>query len=167
MERVISLARMHWEHERAIRSAGLRPGAVRIVPTNMAPGRRPALRFVALLAVALSLAGVLGGCVSKSKAEAQARMAYLAGQQQAALQWQQASQGTGVMFVGPVNQPLVNWSEGLTLGRAIVNAGYYAAADPRNIVIRRNGQAIQFDPKRLLQGEDFPLQPGDIVELQP
>ena len=129
--------------------------------------RRNHLRFVAFLAFAFSLAALLSGCVTKSKAEAQARMAYLAGQRQAALQWQQTSPGSGVIFVGPVHQPLVTWSEGLMLSQAIVNAGYYAAADPRRIILRREGQEIQVDPKRLLQGEDVPLQPGDIIELEP
>lgn len=128
---------------------------------------RDHLRIVAVLALALSLAGLLNGCISKSKAEAQARAAYLAGRRDATAQWQQESRGPGVLFVGPVNQPFVKWSEGLTLGHAIVDAGYSAPVDPRNVVVRRNGQGIQVDPKRLLQGDDFPLEPGDIVELQP
>jgi hypothetical protein len=106
------------------------------------------------------------GCVSKSKAEAQARMAYLAGQQAAYAQMQQQARNPSVTFVGPVQNPTVPWSEGLTLGRAIVTSVYSSPTDPANIVIRRHGQEILFDPKRLLRGEDFPLESGDIVELR-
>lgn len=117
--------------------------------------------------VPFSLIVLLTGCVSKSKAEAQARMAYLAGQQAAFMQMQQQqARGPSVTFIGPVQNPIVKWSEGLALSRAIVNAVYQAGTDPKNIVIRRNGQEIQFDPKRLLRGEDFPLEAGDIIELQ-
>jgi hypothetical protein len=112
------------------------------------------------------LVGLLGGCVTKSKAEAQARLAYLAGQRQAALEWQQASPRSNVIFIGPVHRPVVDWSEGLTLSQAIVNAGYAAPKDPKTIIIRRSRQELRIDAKRLLQGEDFPLQPGDIIELE-
>jgi hypothetical protein len=124
-------------------------------------------RIFALLALAAAIAVVQCGCVSKSTADAQARAAYLAGRQEAMAQWQQETRGPGVMFVGPVNHPFVKWSDGLTLSQAIVRAGYSAPQDPANLVIRRGGEMIPFDPKRLLQGEDFPLAPGDIVELQP
>jgi hypothetical protein len=95
-------------------------------------------------------------------------MAYLAGQQAALMQMQQqAARGPSVTVLGPVQNPIVKWKDGLTLGQAIVAAVYTAPTDPRNILIQRSGQQILFDPKRLLRGEDFPLQAGDIVQLQP
>jgi hypothetical protein len=117
--------------------------------------------------VLFALAFLLSGCVSKSKADAQARMAYLAGQQAAFMQMQQQqARGPGVTFIGPVQNPFVKWSEGLTLSQAIVSAVYTAPTDPGEIIIRRNGQQIQFDPKQLLRRQDLPLEAGDIIELQ-
>ena len=62
-------------------------------------GKLPAKRLrsaVLSLCGALLVAVTLGGCVSKSKADARARAAYLAGQQEAAARIQQAqTQGQG------------------------------------------------------------------------
>ena len=111
-------------------------------------------------------AGLMTGCVSKSKADAQARAAYLAGQQSAFMQQQEKpKRELTVTFVGPVTRPNVKWLPGLMLSQGILNAGYTLTNDPRNIIIRRNGGEIQFDPKRLLAGEDIPLESGDVVEL--
>jgi hypothetical protein len=118
--------------------------------------------------VLCALASLLAGCVWKSTAEANARMAYLAGQQAGFVQAQQQQfHGPSVRFIGAVQNPVVKWSEGLMLGQAIVKAVYSAPTDPKNIVIRRQGDVVQFDPKRLLNGEDYPLEAGDIIELQP
>jgi len=130
--------------------------------------RSHSLRLPGRVALAVSLALLAGGCVTKSQADAQAHMAYLAGQQAALMQMQQqAARGPSVTVLGPVQNPIVKWKDGLTLGQAIVAAVYTAPTDPRNILIQRSGQQILFDPKRLLRGEDFPLQAGDIVQLQP
>ena len=94
-------------------------------------------------------------------------MAYLAGQQAAYAQMQQQARNPSVTLVGPVQNPSVPWSEGLTLSRAIVTAVYSSQVDPTSIVIHRHGQELQFDPKRLLRGEDLPLESGDVVELRP
>ena len=107
-----------------------------------------------------------GGCTTRSKADAEARGAYLAGQHDAMMQAQQQARGPGVTFTGPVKKPFVAWSDGLTLAAAILSTEYYGVADPRSIVIRRNGQQIRIDPKRLLRGEDFPLEPGDEVDIR-
>jgi hypothetical protein len=104
------------------------------------------------------------GCVSKSKAKAEARAAFMAGQQQAMMQMAQPHPAV-VTFIGPVRNPTVPWSQGLTLAKAIVDAGYQAPADPQHIMIVRNGQAIPVDPKQLLQGEDIPLVAGDLVQI--
>ena len=118
-----------------------------------------------LIALALFCAFVTG-CVSKSKADAQARTAFLAGQQQAIMRMQQAQiQGPSVTMRGQVRNPVLPWTEGLTLAQAIVNADYYGP-DPRQILIVRGGRAIAYDPKNLLSGADIPLQPGDLVEIR-
>jgi hypothetical protein len=105
-----------------------------------------------------------GGCVTKSKAKAEAQKAFFAGQQQAMMRMSQPQQPV-VTFIGPVRNPMVPWSQDLTLAKAIVAAGYDAKGDPRQIMIVRNGQAIPVDPKKLLEGEDIPLVAGDLVQI--
>jgi hypothetical protein len=130
--------------------------------------RKPVVRYGALLLLALAVTG-LAGCVSRSTAQIRARRAYLAGQQAAAAQTQPPAQPNvpTISIVGPVQNNLLLWSEGLTLAQAIVQAGYESQSDPVSIIIHRNGQEIPFSPRRLLNGEDFPLEPQDIVHLQP
>jgi len=106
------------------------------------------------------------GCASKSKAQARARAAFMAGQQQAIARVYDLDR-TGIRILGPVQNPLVAWSEDLTLARTVVAAGYVGARDPREIIIVREGQSIRVDPGQLLHGEDVPLQPSDIVEIRP
>jgi hypothetical protein len=111
------------------------------------------------------LAPGASGCVSKSKAKAQAQEAFIAGQQQAMTRLQGQSQTPQVAFVGPVKNRSVPWSADLTVAKAIVAAGYFGAADPRSIVVLRNGQAVTIDPQQLLNGEDMLLLPGDLVQI--
>jgi hypothetical protein len=122
--------------------------------------------------IAFFAAAALTGCVSHSKSQAQARQAFLAGQRAALLQAQQQQAQSAVpssqtvTIVGSVRNPVVGWVAGLTLSRAIVYAGYNARTDPVHIIIHRTGQEIDFDPKRLLSGDDFPLEAGDVVEIR-
>jgi hypothetical protein len=108
----------------------------------------------------------MAGCVSKAKAKADARRAYLAGRQEAVRNMQRVS-GPTVMVVGQVIKPIVPWVEGLTLGAAIVEADYFAPHDPQTITIIRKNQPIPVDPKRLLRGEDMPVEAGDVIEIRP
>ena len=122
------------------------------------------------LCVPLFLAVALAGCITKSKANAQARAAYLAGQQQAMTRMQQTQtqgQGPCVTVNGEVRNRVVPWTAGLTLAKAVLAADYYGAADPGQIIIVHNGMASRVDPKQLLSGVDIPLQPGDVVQLMP
>ena len=114
----------------------------------------------------LLLAVLLGGCVSKSKADARARAAFMAGQQQAVAHMQQ-TQAPSVTVNGEVRNRVVPWTEGMTLAKAVVAADYYGAKDPGELIIVHNGIATHVDPKQLLSGVDIPLQPGDIVQLVP
>jgi hypothetical protein len=122
--------------------------------------------------VLVSVCGLVGasllctGCVSQKKADAQARAAFAAGQQQAMMLRGPQPTGNIVTVVGPVRTPSLQWTPDLTLAKAIVNAGYQSPTDPRQIMIVRNGQAVPVDPKSLLAGEDVPLLPGDMVVLQ-
>ncbi len=118
----------------------------------------------ATFALLLVLGFLHTGCVSKSKAEAQARAAFLAGQQQGTQQMQ--LRGPTVTVIGEVKNKLLPWTIDLTLSRAVVAAEYYGARDPTEITIIRDGHMMPVDPRHLLAGEDIPLQPGDIVELK-
>jgi hypothetical protein len=120
--------------------------------------------------IPLLLAVALGACVSKSKADARARAAFMAGQQQAMVRMQQAQtqgQGPCVTVNGEVRNRVVLWTEGLTLTKAVLAADYYGAKDPGQIIVLHNGVANRVDPKQLVTGADIPLQPGDIVTLIP
>jgi hypothetical protein len=105
----------------------------------------------------------LTGCTTKAKARQQARAAFMAGQQSAMMRMSQP-QNPVVTFIGQVQIPSIPWAEGLTLAQGIINAGYFGK-DPRQIVIVRNSQAVPVDPKQLLNGEDIPLQAGDLVQI--
>ena len=116
----------------------------------------------------LLLAVPFAGCISKSKAQAQQRAAYIRGQQETMIRMQQMqtqSQGPCVTVNGEVRNHVVPWAEGMTLAKALVAADYIGAADPAQIIILRNGIGKRVEPRQLLSGEDIPLQPGDVVHL--
>jgi len=120
-----------------------------------------------VLAMVIALTAMtLAGCVTKTKAKADAREAFIAGQQQAmAMARMQQSQGTTVTVVGQVRNGIIPWTQDLTLARAIVNAGYFGTSDPHQIVIVHNGKATTIDSKQLLNGEDLPVQAGDVIQI--
>ena len=115
------------------------------------------------LVIAIPLIATLAGCVSKAKASAQARAAFLAGQQQAARQFQY--QGPIVTIVGQVKNTVIPWTAELTLAKALLAADYFGATDPSAIVVHRSGEEVRVDPKNLFAGSDLQLQPRDVVEL--
>jgi protein involved in polysaccharide export with SLBB domain len=119
---------------------------------------------MAPLGLLLLLALALTGCVSKATADAQARAAFLAGQQQALAHLQQ-TQGPSITISGQVKNSTVPWNQDLTLAKAIVAAGYFGP-DPTEIVIVRSGQETRVDPKQLLNNEDVPLDSGDLIRIQ-
>jgi hypothetical protein len=118
--------------------------------------------FAAILLFALAA----GGCMTHSKAKAQARAAFLAGQN-AALRQQQAAQFPGVTILGAVQNSQVPWVAGLTLAQAIATANYLDPREPKQIIITRDGESATVDPNVLLNGTDVPLEIGDVVELRP
>ncbi len=138
-------------------------GAVNRLPTP----RSSSISLVLTAAGCLIFSFVWSGCVSKATAQAQARAAYLAGQQQALERLQQnQNRGPTVTFVGEVKNSLIPWTAELTLGKAIVAADYFGSVDPKEIVVTRDGQEMRVDPKQLLSGHDILLQPRDVVELR-
>lgn len=123
--------------------------------------RRYSSVAVAVFAVVMVLTS---GCETKSKARLQQQTAYMAGQQQAMTQ---AQAGKTVRITGEVQNSTIPWTETLTLSQAIVDADYRGLRDPRRIVVRRfNQPPITIAPRQLLQGEDMPLQPGDVVQIE-
>ena len=117
------------------------------------------------LAIWVSSGMLFCGCVSKSKAQARAQQAYLAGQNAALRQQQAQTPAPGVTVIGPVQNPDVPWVEGLTLAQAIATANYLGQHDPKGIVITRQGESAKVAPKMLLNGVDVPLEPGDIITI--
>ena len=111
------------------------------------------------------LALAAGGCTTKSRSRAAAQNAFLAGQN-AALRQQMASQFSGVTVTGPVQNPQVPWVAGLTLAQAVATANYLGAAEPRNIILTRQGESAKMGAQILLDGPDVPLEPGDAIELR-
>jgi len=109
------------------------------------------------------LIGSLAGCTTRSSAKAQAQAAFAAGQQQAIAR---QAMGPSVSFRGDVKKQTVPWTEGLTLAQALLAAEYNGLWDPHTIVVIRDGQRFEVDPKRLLRGVEDPLlQAGDTVEV--
>jgi hypothetical protein len=106
----------------------------------------------------------LCGCVTKSKARADARAAYVAGQREAFASIA-AAQNTNIKVNGPVQNPTVPWVEGLTLAQAIATANYTGRDHPQEIVLLRRGESATIDPRDLLNGHDVPLEPGDAITL--
>jgi hypothetical protein len=123
-------------------------------------------KTIFVLVLSLLASALLSGCTTQSTAQMKAQQAYLAGQN-AALQQQQASQFSGVTIIGPVQNPRVPWVAGLTLAQAIATANYLDSHGPSQIVITRQGESAQLDPNVLLNGVAVPLEPGDMIEIQP
>jgi hypothetical protein len=78
----------------------------------------------------------------------------------------QQAQTPSVTLQGTLRNPVIPWTQDLTVAKAIVAADYYGSGDPRQIILVRQGIATRIDPKKLLTGEDPPLQPGDILEVR-
>jgi hypothetical protein len=112
-------------------------------------------------AVLAGLGILTGGCTTRSTANAQARAAFLAGQNTALQQ-----PTSGVTVIGPVQNPQVPWVEGLTLAQAIATANYLDSQAPKEIIITRQGEDASVDPKVLLRGVPVPLEAGDIITLR-
>jgi hypothetical protein len=107
------------------------------------------------------------GCESKKAARLEAQQAYMAGQQQAAKQWQDTKPPT-VAVQGSVQNHVVAWEEGMGVAKAIVTADYTGFMNPVLIRVVRNGQVVQeMKGIDLLHHQDFPLEPGDIVNIVP
>ena len=163
------------------------PCPVNAIRSNTEPGRDGALRLVgrassraavATRFISLIFAIFLSvpGCASHKKtSDDQLRRAYAAGAAAAQIQMQQAqtqqpmippSGDPQIRVLGSVKNPVLIWSEGLTLARALVLADYQRNNPPSAITIYRNNQPLRIDPQTILGGADYPLFPGDLIYIQ-
>ena len=116
----------------------------------------------ALILLAVVLAG---GCTSKSKSRANAQKAFRDGQAQATIAAE--AKQNGISFTGQVLNPMVTWTEGLTLAQAIVAARWAGLSDPRVVILTRAGERVELTPNESLAAAQLPMEPGDQVELVP
>ena len=117
-------------------------------------------------AIIVGLCLVACGCTTKKKARANAQAAFQAGQQQALSNLAEARR-VNIRFIGPVRNNEVVWAAGLTLAQAIAAAEYFEARDPNVVIIIRQRERLNISPRDLLAGKDWPLEPGDTVEIHP
>src|SRR6266496_4589684 len=119
-----------------------------------------------LLCLLLALGLSTVGCVSKTKAKLKEREAFMAGQQQAMAmaRFQQQSQNPSVTVVGQVRNPVIPWTEDLTVAKAVVASEYFGK-NPKEIIIVHQGQATRIEAKRLLAGDDLPVEAGDTIQI--
>lgn len=115
--------------------------------------------------VVLFLAFAGGGCTTRSRPQTDVQAAYMAGQRDAYARIA-ALQRTSVVVIGPVQNPEVQWTEGLTLAQAILAANCTGPGNPKEIILTRQGETTRIDPKDLLRGNDTPLQPGDTITIR-
>lgn len=123
------------------------------------------MRLLVLIVACVVSMWLFTGCASSS-GQTRLQMAELARENEA-LKRQIAALGKGVTVIGPVQNSFVPWVAGLTLTQAIATANYLNPKAPRWITITRNGESAQLDAGVLLNGTPVPLEPGDVVELQP
>ncbi|MCX8156197.1 MAG: hypothetical protein N3J91_07105 [Verrucomicrobiae bacterium] len=128
----------------------------------MRPLSTAGFKATACLLAAALIAGA--GCGGSARRQAERDRAFAAGMEQARQQMQ--AQQAVISFRGPVKNPVVPWTEGLTLTEALLQAEVTTLSTPRNLMLIRKGQVFQINPRRLLQGqENVTLEPGDVIEV--
>ena len=139
--------------------------------SNIANSVRKLAKIVGGGLAGLFFATCFTGCVSKAKANAHARAAFLAGQQQAMTRpaepqpLPELAQGPVVTVNGPVKKHFVPWNPGMTLSQALLAAEYTSLEDPGAIAITREGHVTLVTSEQLLGGRDVALQDGDLVQI--
>ena len=108
----------------------------------------------------LTLAGL--GCKSKQVTAKTPPPAYVdpAAAQEAMRQAQMV-----VRIRGEVRNPIIPWSENLTLAGALVEADYVGRWDPLSVTVTRGRKVQRFSASALLSGKDMFLEPGDLIQI--
>jgi hypothetical protein len=102
---------------------------------------------------------VTAGCTTKANANRQAKLAYLAGQQQAQANMVKRPAHRGVRVHGNVRNPENIWEDGLTLGAR--DCGRRSIRAPDSTRDRGDPAArtiFVVDPNILLRGDDMPVE---------
>ena len=124
-----------------------------------------AARTNPIIILMLLIPVLVTGCTSKSKARANAQQSFRAGQAQATIAAE--AKQNGITFTGFVLNPIVPWTEGLTLNQALIEAQYIGRRDPKQIILERRGETISIHPLQLHRGAGEELmEPGDVIELR-
>lgn len=139
------------------------PGVV-IYSMNMKSARRIWLNS-GLSAVGIILALWCPGCANEEAIRAREQAAFYAGQLQALSQQQKPE----IILIGNVAHPRIEWTEGLTLVRALIQSEWQGRNDPRSIILQRPGSRMTISPADLFREKDEGpiLQPGDVIEVRP
>lgn len=128
-------------------------------------GRETGRRMPRNLVIATIGLLMVVGCAGKDRSQRQLQDAFRAGYRQGLLE--RRVQGTDIFVSGPVRHAHVGWREGLTLAEALLEAEYLAAETPRQIILHRGPHEWELTGQQLLTGEDFLLEPGDLIETRP
>ena len=124
-------------------------------------------QFPSVWILALGLAPIFSGCASGHQTRIQEQNAFLAGQNAAFQAAMVPNASQFVTVLGPVQIHRVPWVAGLTLVQALATAIYQDPHSPSSITITRDHESASLNPDVLFQGAVVPLEPGDVIELQP
>jgi len=70
-----------------------------------------------------------------------------------------------VQVRGAVRNPVIPWSEDLTLAGALVEADYVGRWDPLSVTVTRGRKVHRISAAGLLSGRDMFLEPGDVIDI--
>jgi hypothetical protein len=108
---------------------------------------------------------VLTGCVTDASARRQAREAYLAGLRQEAEDNAAKAKGPCVIVRGNVKNRIIPWTEKITLAEVILAADDQNLMAPSKFLLTRGNRTMEITVRQLLDGNDIPLESGDIVNI--
>jgi len=107
----------------------------------------------------------LAGCASQLEVHRQVVDAYRIGRQEEAAAAAAKAQAPCVSVRGNVKNPVIPWTEEMTLARAILDADDQSLTSPRKFFLTRGNRTIEITARQLLNGYDIPLEAGDIVSI--
>jgi hypothetical protein len=121
------------------------------------------------LPILLTLVGIMAmpvGCTTSARDPTEAQRHFMAGQEEAFAMIQRSGIRI-VRIIGPVQRPVIEWQQDMTVAEVILAAGYLETSDPSQILIQRGAQFFEVDLTQLLAGESVPIEPGDVIRVVP